>query len=264
MNSPNRPFRRLVVLGDSNAYGMCASKPEHEWIQVAVRWLNDFQEERLEVYNHAIPSNVISPRCPAYELTSKPSLMERYHQHCIALNPDLVVIAQCLNDMRCGMPVQDYIADLEYIVSDIQRQSGALVVLMGMYYQVFGHGFNDPEEFPWATRWTPDDLDIYNLAISLLANRLGALFVDTFAVMRSARWLLHPDAVHMNDLGHVLVGNALFQVLATHCEVISWETLKGIEENQVSVANTGGALATAEVRQIWESHIQKRPDVLPK
>ena len=82
----------------------------------------------LQVFNRGLPAEVISPRCPGYADSAKPSLMERYQRHCIDLDPDLVVIAQSLNDMRAGMPLQEYLADLGAIVADIQAQTAALVV----------------------------------------------------------------------------------------------------------------------------------------
>ena len=44
---PRGPFRRMVVLGDSIAYGMCASRPEMSG-QVAAGWLRRFQDVDLQ------------------------------------------------------------------------------------------------------------------------------------------------------------------------------------------------------------------------
>jgi lysophospholipase L1-like esterase len=141
---PRGPFRRMVVLGDSIAYGMCASRPENEWNQVAAGWLRRFQDVDLQVFNRGLPAEVISPRAPGYEESAKPSLIERYRRHCIELKPDLVIIAEGLNDMRSGMAIQDYMADLAQIVADIRRETGALVVLVGIYHQIFGAAHLDP------------------------------------------------------------------------------------------------------------------------
>ena len=143
----------MVVLGDSIAYGMCAGQPENEWAQVVADLLRRFQDADLEVFNRGLPAAVISPRCPGYEESAKPSLIERYRRHCIELEPDLVIIAEGLNDMRSGMAVQAFVADLETIVAEIQGQTGALVVLVGIYHQVHGCGVNDPAENPLWTRW---------------------------------------------------------------------------------------------------------------
>ena len=101
------PFHRMVVLGDSIAYGMCAQQPDNEWAQVVAGLLRKFQDGNLEVFNRGLPAALISPRCPGYEESAKPSLLERYRQHCIELEPDLVIIAEGLNDMRSGMSLHE-------------------------------------------------------------------------------------------------------------------------------------------------------------
>lgn len=245
------PFQRMVVLGDSIAYGMCAHNPELEWVQVAAGLIRRFQDAELVVLNRGLPAGVISPRCPGYEESAKPSLIERYHRHCIQLHPDLVIIAEGLNDMRSGMPVQTYLEDLETIVRDIQSQTDALVVLVGIYHQVFGCGANNPRDMPTWTRWNHDLAQHYSTAIGHLAARRGALFVDALAIMGGADWLLNPDCCHLNDLGHTLVGHAIFQALATHCQGMAITTLRVAKERDVSISNTGGTDTNQEIQELW-------------
>ena len=73
---PPGPFRRMVVLGDSIAYGMCASRPENEWSQVVAGLLRRFQDVELEVLNRGLPAEVIGPRAPGYEESAKPALID--------------------------------------------------------------------------------------------------------------------------------------------------------------------------------------------
>ena len=84
-------------------------------------------------------------------------------------------------------------------------------MLVGIYHQIFGRGANDPVALPTWTRWTPEVAVIYNQAVRQVAEQCGALFVDAQAVMGGADWTLNPDCCHPNDLGHVLIGNAVFQ-----------------------------------------------------
>jgi lysophospholipase L1-like esterase len=242
----------MVVLGDSIAYGMCAHQSENEWVQVLAGQLRRFQDAELDVHNQGLPAGVISPRCPGYDEAAKPSLIERYERHCIALQPDLVIIAEGLNDMRSGMPVQDFAADLETITSDTQAKTGALVVLVGIYHQVHGCGVNDPVENPAWARWDRNMARVYNLAIRLIAEKRDALFVDAQAVLGGADWVLNPDCCHLNDLGHVLVGNAVFQTIATACPGVSDKVLHQINELGVSIANTGGTDTSSEIQMLWK------------
>ncbi len=245
------PFRRMVVLGDSIAYGMCAAEPHHEWPQVAAALLRDFQDEELLVLNRGLPAGVISPRCPGYGESVKPSLIERYQRHCIELRPDLVIIAEGLNDMRSGMPVDEYVADLEHIVGDIRAQTGALIVLLGVYHQTHGVGANDPAVYPTWSRWTHETAAAYEHAIRLVAERSDAVFVDTLQVMGGADWLLHVDSCHLNDLGHVLVGNAVFAAIARRAYSLADTTFRAIGDRDVSILNTGGTDADDEIRGLW-------------
>ncbi len=247
----------MVVLGDSIAYGMCAYEPANAWNQVVAGLLRQFQDEPLTVFNRALPASVISPRSPGYTQSAKPSLIERYQRHCIDLQPDLVIIAQGLNDLRSGMALRDYIVDLEAIVADIQRQTGALVVLVGTYHQIYGTGGNDPTTHPIWTKWDAKLMMLYNQAIRLVAEAQGVLFVDAQAVLGGADWLLHPDACHLNDLGHVLIGNAIFQVIATHASGVARKTMRLIADNAVTSLNTGGSDTNEEIQQLWEAALER-------
>ena len=242
----------MVVLGDSIAYGMCAHHSENEWVQVLAELLRRFQDAELDVHNQGLPAGVISPRCPGYDEAAKPSLIERYERHCITLQPDLVIIAEGLNDMRSGMSVQDFAADLEIIVSGIQAKTGAQVALVGIYRQVHGCGVNDPIENPAWTRWDSDMARIYSMVIRLIAEKRDALFVDAQAVLGGADWVLNPDCCHLNDLVHVLVGNAVFQVIATSCPGVSDKLIRQIDELDVSIANTGGTDTSSEIQMLWK------------
>jgi lysophospholipase L1-like esterase len=248
---PDRSFRRMVILGDSISYGMCASEPRLEWNQVVANLIREFQEEALTVFNRGLPAGVVSPRCPGYEESAKPSLLERYVEHCIDLEPDLVIIAEGLNDMRSGMPLRDYLEDIETVVQGIQTRTGALVILVGVYHQAFGRGANDPAAYPTWTRWTQEIAGAYNVAIELTATRLGALFVDAQRIMGGADWLLHTDSCHLNDLGHVLIGNGIFEVLATHDRGLSAKTFRTIAERDISTLNTGGTDTDEAIQRLW-------------
>jgi lysophospholipase L1-like esterase len=254
---PHEAFRQMVVLGDSISYGMCAYEPSNEWNQVVANLLRKFQDESLTVFNRGLPASVISPRCPGYLQSAKPSLLERYQKHCIALQPDLVIIAEGTNDMRSGMPVQDYVDDLTTIVKDIQVQTNALIVLVGIYHQIYGKGGNDPATRPIWTKWNQDSARLYNFAIRLVAQKQEALFVDAQEVLGNADWVLHPDACHLNDLGHVLIGNAIFQAIAIHSSRMANKTMRIVEEKGVTTLNTGGTDTDMEIRHLWAIALER-------
>jgi len=43
------PVRRMVVMGESNAYGMCATDPENEWVQVVASLIRRHEDGYLQV-----------------------------------------------------------------------------------------------------------------------------------------------------------------------------------------------------------------------
>jgi lysophospholipase L1-like esterase len=198
-------FDRMVVIGDSIAYGMCSFERESEWAQVTARLLRKFHNERLLLFNRGIPANVLSPRCPGYEESVKPSLIERYKTHCIDLAPDLVIIAEGTNDVRSGMNCSDYIEDMETVITDIQQKTEAAIVLLGVYYFKYGEGANDPKAFPTWSRWSYENVEEYNSALKQLSKQRDLIFVDSFSAMGRTDWLLNStDYVHLNDLGHTI------------------------------------------------------------
>ncbi len=252
------PFRRMLVLGESIAYGMAACRPENGWVQVLASLLRKFQDVELQVFNRSIPGAVISPRCPAYGYSGLPSLIERYRRHCIELEPDLVILAEGLNDMRSGMAVEDFLEDLQTIATGIHRDATALLVLAGMYHQIHGRGNNDPATYPTWSKWSPSTAQKYDVAIRLVAESSGALFADVKRSMGGADWLLHSDCCHLNDLGHVVVGNAVFETIAAHCRGMGSSTLRKIEELGVTAANAGGADTDEETRSLWREAAARR------
>ena len=64
----SKPVRRLVVMGESNAYGMNACCAQNEWVQVLGNHIRECQGSPLRIFNNAIPSNVISPMPPDIKL----------------------------------------------------------------------------------------------------------------------------------------------------------------------------------------------------
>jgi hypothetical protein len=48
-----------------------------------------------------------------------------------------------------------------------------------------------------------------------------------------------------------LIGNAIFQRVATNCSGFGVKTLRLIKELEVSIANTGGSDTDEEIQRLW-------------
>src|SRR5687767_9941873 len=110
-------FHRLVVLGESNVEGGgWLQGPQERWADLLAKLLEYVQERPVEYHNAGLGASVISSESPGYAASRKPSAAERLDKQVIARDPDLLVIAYGLNDMRCGMAADDFRLQLEAIV----------------------------------------------------------------------------------------------------------------------------------------------------
>ncbi len=261
------PIRRLVVMGESNAYGMCASAPGNEWVQTLADCIRRFQREPVRALNHAIPANVISPDAPGYEpddiYGTAPSALERYQQDMIAHEPDLALFAYGLNDARCGHSLDSFIDAYGTIVENTRLAlPEALIVLVGPYWnlQFDADTWSQPQYQNWIfgkfDKAGDGLVKAYNQAIAQLAADRNALFVDVYSMLEGATWLLHGDACHFTDVGQAMIGYKVFSEIAAHCSFAARYS-KAIEtELGTGVLNTGGTEAMAHVIDTW-----RKPDV---
>jgi lysophospholipase L1-like esterase len=208
----SEPFHRVVVMGESTVEGGgWLQGKEERYADRLVRLINEAQGEPVEYFNKGIGANAISPRSPGYPQSRKPSALERYQKDVIANRPDLFVLAYGLNDMRAGMNLGDFIADLEKIVREVQAACHPVIVLVGVYHM---------PRYDW---YPPYDRGCvaatlkFNQAIYALAERTGCLYADAYHAEGRADWVVHQDSVHANRVGNILIANEIFQVLATHC-----------------------------------------------
>lgn len=211
----DRPFRVAVAFGESITAGGEATSPELDWVSLLADLINEAQFEPVKMYNNGIGANMISPRSTRYEASTKPSAMERYNDHVIDYHPDLVVVNYGVNDACGGTPLSQFIEDERHIVQDIQKQTGALVVVDNLSYMT-DFDRNGPAHANVAT------FVGFNQALQEMAEECDALYGDIFAAQDMAAWTVDPeDEVHLNNLGHRLIANRMFEVLAQNCSCLS-------------------------------------------
>jgi acyl-CoA thioesterase I len=214
------PFRVAVALGDSITAGGTATRPELCWVSLLRDLLNESQLEPVQMYNHGIGGNVISPRSSHYDDSGKPSAMERYDRHVIALKPDLVLISYGVNDARGGTPLHLFVADVRHMVQDIKEQTGAVIVIVN------AHFMTDFVRYKIFDQGSIPTLMGYNEALRRLAAECDVLYVDVFAAEGMTPWLIDEDGVHPNNLGHRIIANRIFEVLAQNCSALSGTALE--------------------------------------
>jgi lysophospholipase L1-like esterase len=254
----SEPVLRMVTIGESNAFGMCAIDSRNEWVQTVGNLIRDFQDKPIQIFNNSIPANVIGPESPGYGtmIGTKPSALERYKKDLIAHKPDLAIIAYGLNDSRCGYAAEKFLRDLETIVSDIKKEIDCLVVLTSPYWnpQFNPELWNSLEEKPNFGAFNKVGRELvwsYVEGIRKLAERYDCIFVDLFTTTEKALWLLHDDKCHYNDVGQRVLGQIVFNTIAAKCSFVGKKSIRQAQEGRFSISNTGGTNAMSKWVKIW-------------
>lgn len=214
----DQPFRVAVAFGASITAGGEATSPELDWVSLLANLINEAQFDPIKMYNNGIGANVTSPRSFHYKESFKPSGLERYQDHVIDYHPDLFLMGGDLatNDARGGSPLLPFLEDTRHIILDVQKQTGALTVVNSM---TFFTAFDRYAPFNHADLATVRG---FNAATKQMAEECGALFVDVFGAQDMASWTVDPkDGVHLNNLGHRLVANRTFEILARNCSCLA-------------------------------------------
>ena len=215
------PFRIAVALGDSITAGWGATSREFCWVSRMADSVNESQLQPVKMINAGIGANVISPRSSGYDASGKPSAMERYEKHVVAHQPDLVTIAYGVNDARAGTPVGQFLEDLRHIVTATKSKTEALVVVLSTDFMT---AFN---RYPPFNRANPAVFESYNAGMHHLSEECDVLYADIFSALAFAPWTVDPlDGVHPNNLGHKLIADCVFTVLAQSCSCLSQKALE--------------------------------------
>ena len=226
-NYKKEPFKRLVILGESTVQGgPWLSHQKDRYTDVLVRLINACQDKSIEYINKGISNNSISPRSPGYSQSAKPSALERYKKDVIDHKPDLFILAYGLNDMRAGMPIQDFRADMATILRDVQKACSPVCVLTNVYYMT---GYRS---------WSPIDkgsIDLtlqFNECIRSLAGEFDCILADVWGAEGGADWLIHYDGVHAHKVGNLLIAHRIFEALACHASGLSVSTYEQERSSQ--------------------------------
>ena len=72
--------------------------------------------------------------------------------------------------------------------------------------------------------------ETYKLVIKQVAEDNECILADIWAAMGRADWVIHPDTVHANDLGHQLIGNRACEAIANKCSGIASRNTEDLSE----------------------------------
>jgi lysophospholipase L1-like esterase len=203
---PQGPFNSLVVFGESTVEGGgWLTGPEERWADIFWHQLEHAQEMTVSYHNTGLGASVISPSSPGYQSSIKPSAAERLDQEVISFNPDLVIIAYGLNDMRAGMPRADFNVELKKIVDRIRDCGNPLIIIVNVYHMSAYHFY--PPFGKGSTGKTRD----YNTMLVEFAEENNCVYADVWSAEGQKDYLVHQDTVHANKVGNMLIANKVFE-----------------------------------------------------
>jgi len=211
------PVKRVVALGESTTWGYSVSSKDKCWVNQVAAMLEEFQGEKIELINQGIGSNVLTPECPAYEYSAKPSALERVDKEVIALEPDLLLLSYGLNDSRGGTTPEIFRRAYQELIDRILAKIDPIIVILNTYYmhEVL---YND------CPHWEESNYevtDVYNLVIQQIAEANNLILADVYSAEVGADWIIDMDHCHPNDLGHRIIANRVFEAIVRNCSFVA-------------------------------------------
>ena len=210
------PVRRIVAMGESTTWGYSVSAKEKCWVNQVTRMLEEFQGSPIELINQGIGSNVLTPECPAYQYSAKPSALERVDGDLIAYAPDMVFLSYGLNDSRGGTPTETFRRAYQALIERIRAKIDPTIVILNTYYM---HEVLYAYE-PW-DQSNYEVTEVYNLIIQQIAEANGLILADIYASEMGVDWFVDSDHCHPNDLGHRIIANKVFEAIARNCSFVA-------------------------------------------
>lgn len=212
----SEPIKRAVALGESSTWGYSASSKEKCWVNRVIADLEEYQGSKIELINQGIGSNVLTPLCPSYEYSAKPSALERLDSDVISLNPDLLFISYGLNDSRGGTPVEVFRKAYQELIDRLRAKIDPLIVVLNMYYmhECLYQNCEHWEESNYEVT------EVYNLVIQQIAESNNLILADIYSAEVGVDWLVDMDHCHPNDLGHKIIANRVFEAIVRNCSFV--------------------------------------------
>jgi lysophospholipase L1-like esterase len=213
----SEPVERIIALGESTTWGYSVSDKSKSWVSQVVAMLEEFQGAAIELINQGIGSNVLTPDCPSYDFSAKPSALERVDDELIAHDPDLVFLSYGLNDSRGGTPPETFRRAYQELIDRIRARIDPVIVIVNTYYmhEIFYSHCEHWEESSY------DLTDVYNLVIRQIAEANGLILADVYSAEIGVDWIIDEDHCHPNDLGHRIIANRIFEAVVRNCSFVA-------------------------------------------
>lgn len=222
------PINKIVALGDSITWGFCTSQKEKCWVNKVTTMLEEFQDSKIQLINQGMGGNVLTPKCPSYDYSSKPSGIERIESHIIAHQPDMIFLAYGLNDSRGGTSPEIFRKEYQKLINKILEKINPVIILINTYYM-------HEEIYNNCENWEDSDYyvtEVYNLIIKQLAEKNNLILADIYSTMIGVDWIIDNDHCHPNDLGHTIIANKVFESIVRNYSFTAFRSPKKSLSNE--------------------------------
>jgi len=209
----SEPVKRVVALGESTTWGYSVSSKDKCWVNQVVALLEKFQGSKIELINQGIGSNVLTPECPAYGGSAKPSALERVDKHVVDLAPDMLFLSYGLNDSRGGTLPEVFRKAYQELIDRIRSRIDPIIIILNVYYmhEVMYKSCPGWEESDYSVT------EVFNLIIRQIAEANDLILADIYSAEAGVDWLIDMDHCHPNDLGHTIIANKVFEAIVRKC-----------------------------------------------
>jgi len=214
----SKPFKVVVVVGESAAGSEVVAQDSFKWADIVVEQINQFQEEPATMFMRPVEPATIS-QMSRHHGPGRRVPAPRTDEDVAALNPDLLIIACGLNDMRSGSSPELFRNGVQKLIDRVREKINPVIVLVNVFHI---WKYHSPK--PWIYGG-PEQSQVYNLVLEQLAEKNHVILADVYSAQNLADWTVDAEGIALNDLGHRLVGNAVFAAIASNCSCLSIKAL---------------------------------------
>lgn len=183
----NLPPLRYVPWGDSITYGSNAEPRELlRWSSLVAKAIRPACSYHcIEINRSSAGSDVVNYQQPYFA------------SEVLAYNPEVVVLAGGLNDMRQVTDVPTFSAAYSAMLNAAVAHPSVRHVFCCSLAHIVAYG-----DYPPHDQGSDAKNHLFNAEIASLASAAGATFVDVHGGMAHNNALVSADGVHPNNLGH--------------------------------------------------------------
>ena len=117
------------------------------------------------------------------------------------------MIAYGLNDMRAGMPLRAFRAEMVKLLDRVRAELNPMIVLVNVYYMTAYH------HYPPFDRGGLKATQTYNRLLRRLADDQRCVYADVWSAESGCDHAIHADTVHANKIGNLLIAHKVFEAI---------------------------------------------------